>query len=153
MQFFINYLYKQQKIILPLSLFLVLIAISFRFDSDKTEWLWNDLPFIAVAMVSVAVLLVYVWINIERAKIQTQIDRIKNNTSGDNATDEKLDLLTDRQSEIFKLIIQGKSNKEIMDDLVIELSTLKTHINLIYKKLGIKSRKEVKLYMKSNKSD
>ena len=38
----------------------------------------------------------------------------------------------------------GKSNKEIMDELCIELSTLKTHINKIYKTLGITSRKQIK---------
>lgn len=148
-----DYFYRRQKIILPLALFLVLTAIAFRYENGKTEWVWNDIPLIAVTFVSAAVLLVYVWISIERAKIQIQINNIKINSSGNNATGEKLDSLTDRQSEIFKLIIQGKSNKEIIDDLVIELSTLKTHINLIYKKLGIQSRKEAKMFMKNNRSD
>jgi ATP/maltotriose-dependent transcriptional regulator MalT len=50
--------------------------------------------------------------------------------------------LTNRQREIFDLIAKGKSNKDIINELFIELSTLKTHINKIYKTLGITNRKE-----------
>ena len=52
--------------------------------------------------------------------------------------------LTSRQREIYDLILSGKSNKEIVSILYIEQSTLKTHINHLYKKLNIQSRKELK---------
>ncbi len=52
--------------------------------------------------------------------------------------------LTMRQKEVYDLIISGKTNKEIISELFIEQSTLKTHINQIYKKLNIKNRNELK---------
>lgn len=51
--------------------------------------------------------------------------------------------LTQKEKEIFDLIRQGKSNKEIAAALFVELSTVKTHINKLYAKLGVKNRKEV----------
>jgi len=63
----------------------------------------------------------------------------------DNNFRELLLKLTDRQEQIYHLIISGKSNKEIMSTLFIEQSTLKTHINQIYKKLNVRSRREIKI--------
>jgi DNA-binding CsgD family transcriptional regulator len=48
-----------------------------------------------------------------------------------------------QQRKIFALLIEGKSNKEISELLSIELSTVKTHINRIYSKLGLNSRKDI----------
>ncbi len=143
---------------------------SFRVKGSNSDGLWNETgasirltihppfwktwwaySFYIVFLLSIPSFLRYARKRIESSIIQNQMDRIKNNTSGDRSIGEKLDLLTERQKEIFNLIIQGKSNKEIMDDLIIELSTLKTHINLIYKKLGIQSRKEARTYMKNSK--
>jgi ATP/maltotriose-dependent transcriptional regulator MalT len=47
--------------------------------------------------------------------------------------------LTARELEVAQLIVQGFSNEEISKKLFISRSTLKTHINSIYKKLGDKS--------------
>lgn len=54
-----------------------------------------------------------------------------------------LEKLTAKEQEILDLITAGKSNKEIASLLFIEVSTVKTHINKIYGKLQVKSRKEV----------
>jgi len=48
-----------------------------------------------------------------------------------------------QERRIFSLLIDGKTNKEISEILNIGLSTVKTHINSIYSKLKIGSRKEV----------
>ncbi len=48
--------------------------------------------------------------------------------------------LTKRQEEIVKLIIQGYSNKQISDRLFISEKTVKSHLNNVYKKLGLSSR-------------
>ena len=58
--------------------------------------------------------------------------------------DALLSRLTERQRKVYDLILLGKTNKEIMSELFIEQSTLKSHINQIYKKLNIKSRRELK---------
>lgn len=54
-----------------------------------------------------------------------------------------LEKLTAKEQEILDLILAGKSNKEIASCLFIEVSTVKTHINKIYGKLDVKSRREV----------
>jgi DNA-binding CsgD family transcriptional regulator len=51
--------------------------------------------------------------------------------------------LSVQERKIFSLIMEGKSNKEISDTLTIGLSTVKSHVNSIYSKLGINSRKDV----------
>ncbi|MCP4728403.1 MAG: helix-turn-helix transcriptional regulator [bacterium] len=51
--------------------------------------------------------------------------------------------LSEREKDVFKLILQGHSNKEIQDKLCIALHTVKNHNYNIYKKLGIRSRGEL----------
>jgi DNA-binding CsgD family transcriptional regulator len=51
--------------------------------------------------------------------------------------------LSVQERKIFAMIMEGKSNKEISDILIIGLSTVKSHVNNIYSKLGINSRKDV----------
>jgi len=63
-----------------------------------------------------------------------------------NSDQEKinpLDNLTVRELTIVSLIEKGFSNKEIEQQLSISLSTVKTHVNNIFKKLNIKSRAEL----------
>ncbi|MBK8633661.1 MAG: response regulator transcription factor [Saprospiraceae bacterium] len=57
--------------------------------------------------------------------------------------------MSERQREVYDLIISGKTNKEIMTELFIEQSTLKSHINQIYKKLNISNRKALKSKLKN----
>ena len=51
--------------------------------------------------------------------------------------------LSVQERKIFALMMEGKSNKEISEILLIGLSTVKSHVNSIYSKLGINSRKDV----------
>lgn len=50
--------------------------------------------------------------------------------------------LTNRQKEIVKLIAYGLSDKEITEKLIIEHSTLSTHLNNAYSSLGINTQGE-----------
>jgi len=54
--------------------------------------------------------------------------------------------LSQREADIVGLILSGKSNKEVALALSIELSTVKTHVNNIYAKLGVNSRKDLERY-------
>ena len=51
-----------------------------------------------------------------------------------------LDPLTPRERDVLHLISQGLSNRDIADELVIALNTVKRHTSSIYSKLGVKSR-------------
>jgi DNA-binding NarL/FixJ family response regulator len=48
--------------------------------------------------------------------------------------------LTPRELEVLNLIVSGKSNKEIGNELSITEATVKTHINSILSKLGVSDR-------------
>jgi LuxR family maltose regulon positive regulatory protein len=50
------------------------------------------------------------------------------------------DPLTPRERDVLHLISQGLSNRDIADELVIALNTVKRHTSSIYSKLGVKSR-------------
>lgn len=51
--------------------------------------------------------------------------------------------LTKQEQRVFEEMNSDLTNKEIADKLFISLSTVKTHINNIYSKLKISSRKEI----------
>ena len=57
--------------------------------------------------------------------------------------------LTIKELAILQLIAEGKSNKEIAAENFVEISTVKTHINNIYAKLGISNRKGAVALFKS----
>lgn len=61
-------------------------------------------------------------------------------------TNEVIDyknILTPQEQNVFELMHQKMSNKAIAERLFVSVSTVKTHINNIYSKLNISSRKEV----------
>jgi DNA-binding CsgD family transcriptional regulator len=51
--------------------------------------------------------------------------------------------LSVQERKIYALLMEGKSNKEISENLMIEQSTVKSHVNNIYSKLEINSRKDL----------
>ncbi|MFI1772095.1 helix-turn-helix domain-containing protein [Thalassobellus citreus] len=52
--------------------------------------------------------------------------------------------LTKQEQNILNLLLENKSNKEIAEAVFVSLSTVKTHLNNIYKKLNVQSRDEIK---------
>ena len=48
--------------------------------------------------------------------------------------------LSERELEVLRLVVAGLSNPEIAEELVIAVSTVKSHVNHIYGKLGVESR-------------
>ena len=145
----INYLadilFRHQKKLEIIAIFLLLLTVSFRFTNMRTTWLWNDNVYIAVVLALFLIVLALIWTRIEKKKTDDLIELIKKETlSHKTNIKSPLEDLSSRQREVFDLIVEGKSNKEITAALNIELSTLKTHINQIYKILGIKNRRETK---------
>ncbi|MEP6464653.1 MAG: helix-turn-helix transcriptional regulator [Parafilimonas sp.] len=138
-------LYRRQKAIEIIAIFLFFSLVAFRFDNKKVKLFWSDYPSVAILLALTIASIAVIWLRIERQKTQLLINSLqKNNAEKSTKIESKLFELSLRQKEVFDLILKGKSNKEIMAELNIELSTLKTHINQIYKTLEIKSRKETK---------
>jgi NarL family two-component system response regulator LiaR len=52
------------------------------------------------------------------------------------------DDLTDREREVLKLLVEGRSNPEIAERLSVSRSTVKTHVSHIFEKLGASNRLE-----------
>jgi serine/threonine protein kinase len=48
--------------------------------------------------------------------------------------------LTLREQEVLAMIAKNMSNREIADELVVTMGTVKWHITQLYKKLGVRSR-------------
>ncbi len=141
---------KYQGYFLGLALFLILSAVSITVSKDETTLVLAKYPRVIFLLVVVGILVGLVYIRIDQRRIKELSKAISESYKQERTSFEKLrSTLTSRQSEICDLIISGKSNKEIMSLLFIEQSTLKTHINQLYKKLKIKNRKELKSAAKS----
>ncbi len=59
---------------------------------------------------------------------------------------ESPEVLTERETEVLRLLAKGKSNKEIAYDLTISEPTVKTHVSSILGKLGVSSRTQAALH-------
>jgi ATP/maltotriose-dependent transcriptional regulator MalT len=59
--------------------------------------------------------------------------------------------ITERERELILKVMQGKSNADIADELVISLATVKTHLHNIYQKLGVDSRYDLLARVRSGK--
>jgi DNA-binding NarL/FixJ family response regulator len=68
------------------------------------------------------------------------IDRMAQQPTPELADQAKLDGLTPREQEVLALIARGLSNREIAATLVVEESTIRTHVKRILMKLDLRDR-------------
>ena|SRR3990172_4048464 len=61
---------------------------------------------------------------------------------GRERQNSNLEVLSDREKEIFELLVQGPSNKTIAARLYLSVRTVEGHLASIYAKLGVHSRTE-----------
>src|ERR687895_647353 len=54
--------------------------------------------------------------------------------------------LTERETEVLKLVARGSANKQIASDLFVSEKTVKAHVSSILMKLGVQSRTQAALH-------
>ncbi|NUR59289.1 MAG: response regulator transcription factor [Catenulispora sp.] len=54
--------------------------------------------------------------------------------------------LTPREAEVLRLIARGRSNAEIAEELFVSAATVKTHINNLFAKIGVRDRSQAVRY-------
>jgi DNA-binding NarL/FixJ family response regulator len=64
------------------------------------------------------------------------------NGVGPEPDDTVYEALSERELEVLTLLNSGRSNREIAQELVISVGTVKSHTNNIYRKLGARNRAE-----------
>ena len=97
-------------------------------NSNDIKFKWNYILYI---FLFISMLLnIYFWLLFKKLKIKKSLNHSEN--------------LTKQEQNILALIQEDKSNKEIADALFVSISTVKTHVNNIFKKLNVQSREDIK---------
>jgi DNA-binding NarL/FixJ family response regulator len=71
---------------------------------------------------------------------RTVIDRMARHPRPDPSADRRVRRLTPREREVLELVARGLSNSEIATVLLVEESTIKTHMKRILAKLDLRDR-------------
>ncbi|MCK2218170.1 response regulator transcription factor [Actinomadura sp. ATCC 31491] len=74
------------------------------------------------------------------------IDRLAQQPVPDLAEQSRLATLTARERETLELIAKGLSNREIAASLVVEESTIRSHVKRILMKLGLRDRVQAVIF-------
>lgn len=117
-----------------------LLSVEMPYRSGQSE-----LAFLLVP--AIALVFVYVLVFTERdMHLLTEFDRTL--TAQEVLERRQLAIaqehgLTDRETEVFMLLAQGRSAPRISESLYLSQSTVNVHVRKIYQKLGIHSRQEL----------
>jgi DNA-binding NarL/FixJ family response regulator len=74
------------------------------------------------------------------------IDRMAQQPTPKLADQAKLAELTPREREVLELVARGLSNRAIASKLIVEESTIRTHVKRILMKLGLRDRVQIVIY-------
>lgn len=74
------------------------------------------------------------------------IGRFTQRLAADTAASARLERLTDREREVLTAIGRGYNNTEISEQLFIGAATVKSHINSVFTKLGLRDRAQAVVF-------
>lgn len=100
---------------------------------SKTPWLYIILALLTISIIANAVMY---------GKIKSKKEKV-------NKSSHLKSSLTKQEQTILEHILDDKTNKAIAKTLFVSVSTVKTHINSIYRKLNVSSREEAKSLFKN----
>jgi ATP/maltotriose-dependent transcriptional regulator MalT len=63
---------------------------------------------------------------------------------------ERTDRLSDRETQVLRLVAEGKTNQQISDELVISAHTVGRHMSNIFDKIGVANRAQATAYAKDH---
>jgi len=84
-----------------------------------------------------------IWIDPKVANVVLELLQTKQTEISPNINNADQFNLTTREKELLKLIAQGKSNKEIAEELFLSLHTVKNHVKSIIQKFSVSDRTQV----------
>lgn len=82
---------------------------------------------------------------LDSAVTQKVLDRMR--TANERKEDDPLDALTDQEHKILVLIADGKTNKEIAEEVFLSDKTVKNYVSSILNKLNLRRRSEAAAFI------
>ena len=52
-------------------------------------------------------------------------------------------LLTERELDVARLVVQGRTNRQVAANLYVSVRTVEVHLGRVFRKLGVRSRTEL----------
>lgn len=82
------------------------------------------------------------WMDLEIAKLAFSIMPMPNVNDLENLYEDKSlkNILTARELEVLKLLIDGKTNSQIAQEIIVSINTAKAHVGSILTKLSVTDR-------------